>query len=73
VKSGATIASDYAISLNRVAGLVADITARLVVYGGVERQSRSGCEIFPLSDVKGVLESFARGRAVGGKVDGDES
>ena len=58
VKSGATIASDYFRSLNRVAELIPSVSAKAVVYGGATRQSRSDCEVVPLSDLGGVLERF---------------
>ena len=56
VKSGATIVSDYFRSLNRVAGIVPHISAKAVVYGGIARQSRSDCEVVPLSELGGMLE-----------------
>lgn len=58
VKSGSTVASDYFSSLNRVAELVPDISAKTVVYGGTARQSRSDCEVVPLAEFAGVLERF---------------
>ncbi len=58
IKAGTTVASDYFHSLNRVADLVPGITAKAVVYGGSDRQSRSGGEVVPLSDLASVLEGF---------------
>jgi len=56
IKSGATIASDYFNSLNRVAELVPKISTKVVVYGGTARQSRSSGEVVPFVDLYGVLE-----------------
>ena len=56
VKSGSTINSDYFRSLDRVAELIPDISAKAVVYGGTGRQSRSDCEVVPLTGLGGVLE-----------------
>ncbi len=58
IKSGSTIASDYFHALNRVAGLIPDISAKAVVYGGTARQSRSDCEVVPLGDLSGLLEGL---------------
>ena len=58
VKSGSTVASDYFTSINRVGDLVADVTAKSVVYGGTARQSRSDCEVVPLDEFAGLLERF---------------
>ncbi len=57
-KSGATVASDYFTSLNRVAELVPAVSAKTVVYGGTARQARSDYEVVPLTDFAGVLERF---------------
>lgn len=54
-KAGATVASDYFRSVNRVAELVPEVALKAVVYGGVERQSRRDGEVVPLSDLGGVL------------------
>ena len=56
IKSGATIASDYFNSLNRVAELIPEISTKAVVYGGTTRQSRSVGEVVPFADLYGVLE-----------------
>ena len=58
IKSGSTIASDYFHALNRVAGLIPDISAKAVVYGGTARQSRSDCEVVPLRDLGKLLEEL---------------
>lgn len=58
VKSGATIASDYFDSLNRVANRLPDVTKALVVYGGTDRQSRAVAEVVPLGDFGGVLKGL---------------
>lgn len=64
IKSGATITSDYFQSLNRVAELVPGISGKAIVYGGKDRQSRSGCEVVPLGDLHGVLERFEVDREI---------
>ena len=61
IKSGATIASDYFHSLNRIAELIPEISAKAVVYGGTVRQSRSNGEVVPLTDLVEVLECFEQG------------
>ncbi len=58
IKSGATIASDYFDSLNRVARLVPEISTKAVIYGGIHRQSRSVGEVVPFGDLYDVLERF---------------
>ena len=55
-KAGSTISSDYFTSLNRVAELVPEISAKAVVYAGPTRQSRSDCEVVPLGELGGMLE-----------------
>ena len=69
IKSGATIASDYLSSLNRVAKRVPQINSKCVVYGGIDRQSRTNGELFPLGDFAGVLERIEVEQAVGGLVE----
>jgi hypothetical protein len=64
VKSGSTVASDYFTSLNRVAGLVPDVSTKTVVYGGTARQSRGDCAVVPLAEFAGVLERFEVDRDV---------
>lgn len=56
IKAGATITSAYFDSLHRVAKLVPGISAKVVVYGGEVRQSRSAIEIVRLRDLKETLE-----------------
>ena len=58
IKSGSTVSSDYFSSLNRVAELVPDITAKTVVYGGTARQSRTDMEVVPPTELTGLLERF---------------
>ena len=56
IKAGATVASDYFTSLNRVAGSVPAISARTVVYGGTDHQTRGESEAVPLSALTATLE-----------------
>ena len=56
VKSGATIASDYFRSLDRVSDLFPQITKKAVIYGGSDAQSRSDGEVAPLSGLADLLE-----------------
>lgn len=58
IKSGATVASDYFDSLNRVANGLSEVTKKLVVYGGLDRQSRANVEAVPLGELGGVLKNF---------------
>ncbi len=58
IKSGATVASDYFTSLNRVAKLIPSIAAKTVVYGGTARQSRTDSEVLPPVKLSGTLERF---------------
>ena len=58
VKSGSTVVSDYFKALNRVAAIVPTVSAKALVYGGTARQSRSDCEVVPLSEFGGMLERF---------------
>ena len=67
-KSGSTVASDYFTSINRVAGLVPSISAKAVVYGGMERQSRSDGEVVPLAELAGLLERFDVDQEIAGFV-----
>ncbi len=60
IKSGATIASDYFDALNRIAKMLPQISAKAVVYGGADRQSRRSGEVVPLADLVEVLERFDR-------------
>ena len=58
VKSGATVNSDFFSALGRVAELVPDVSARAVVHGGLQRQSRSAGEALPFVDFPDFLERF---------------
>ena len=58
IKAGSTVNSDYFRSLNRVAELIPEVSAKAVVYGGTESQSRSDCEVVPLGGLGEVLEGF---------------
>ena len=58
IKSGATVASDWFVSLNRVAKALPQIAARAVVYGGSDRQSRRDAEVVPLVALGEMLERF---------------
>ena len=60
VKSGATIASDYFNALNRIAKVLPQISGKMVVYGGADRQSRRDGEVVPLAGLGEVLEWFER-------------
>ncbi len=64
VKSGATIASDYFRSIDRVAAIVPQVSAKAVIYGGDFSQSRSDCEVAPLSGLAGVLEGFGSNQRI---------
>lgn len=57
-KSGATIASDYFDSLNRVAKRLPEVTRKLVIYGGLDRQTRANGEVVPLGDLGGALKDI---------------
>ena len=61
IKSGATIASDYFDTLNRITKVLPKISTKAVVYGGADRQSRRDGEVVPLADLVEVLERFDRG------------
>ncbi len=50
IKSGATIASDWFHSLGRATRTLPRILRRAIVYGGDERQNRSGGEAIPLAE-----------------------
>ena len=55
IKSGATVASDWCRSLNRIAGLVPGISTKAVVYGGTTGQVRNDCEIVPFGEIGEAL------------------
>ena len=58
IKAGATVASDYFDSLDRISELIPQISTKAIVYGGTTRQSRSTGEIVPFPDLYSVLERF---------------
>ena len=58
IKSGATVASDYFAALHRVAELLPRVTRKMVVYGGDDPQSRSGCEVVPLHLLPAALQEL---------------
>ncbi|MDE0240507.1 MAG: ATP-binding protein [bacterium] len=60
IKSGATVASDWFNSLNRVAKVLPPIAAKAVVYGGSDWQSRKDGEVVPLAALSETLERFER-------------
>ena len=64
VKAGATVASSYFGSLNKVADLVPEVNAKAVVYGGMERQSRTDAEVVPLNGLSAVLDRFELNRDI---------
>lgn len=57
-KAGSTVAPDYFTSIKRVAELIPAVSAKSVVYGGKERQSRSDYQVVPLDELAGLLERF---------------
>ena len=63
-KSGVTIASDFARSLDRVAELVPNVAAKTVVYGGATAEERGAREIVPLGQFDEVLEAFDADKSV---------
>jgi len=58
MKAGATVASDWFASLDRVARLLPQVSARAVVYGGSEEQFRSSGEVLPFAALAGFLRRF---------------
>ena len=65
VKAGATVTSGFFDALNQVADLVPDVTGKAVVYGGVDRQSRTQGEVVPLIQLGNALEEFEGERRQG--------
>ena len=63
-KSGATVASSWMRPLSRVAATVPAVTARTVVYGGDQAQSRSDAEVVPLGGFPAALRRFDTESAV---------
>ena len=62
IKSGATVTSDYMRSIDRVAALVPEVSWKAVVYGGDQGQSRTNCEIVPLSGLTALLQRSEPGQ-----------
>ena len=62
-KSGATIASDWFSSLNRVAEIVPGVQARAVVYGGSSREARRAGNVVPLAGMSDLLTRFDSGES----------
>ena len=58
IKSGTTVASDWFAAFDRVSQALPQISSRVVVYGGAERQSRQAGEVVPLADLSAALERF---------------
>ena len=55
IRSDPTIDPDGFRSLQRVGGLIPDISSKIVVYGGMDRQTRSGGNAVPLGELDSVL------------------
>ena len=55
IKAGSTITSAYFDSLHRVAKLLPQISAKVVVYGGATSQSRTAGDVVRLSDLDTTL------------------
>ncbi len=55
VKSGRTIASDWFDPPRRLAEILPQVTAQVVVHGGSERQRRTSATAVPLGDFAGFL------------------
>ena len=72
VKSGATISSAYFGSLHRVANLVPNVTSKIVVYGGTERQTRSNGKVIPLANLGGTLDRLEVDREIDAFVEGNK-
>ena len=58
IKSGATIAAAAFDGLKRVSKLLPQIAVRVVVHGGMDRQSRRDGEAIPFMDLPQVLDRF---------------
>ena len=61
-KSGATVASDWFSSLNRVAEIIPGIAARAVVHGGNPHERRRTGEAVPLAALSDLLARFDSGQ-----------
>jgi hypothetical protein len=57
-KSGATVASSFFQSFDRIAELVPDVAARTLVYAGTEAQTRRACDVVPLDQFAEALRRF---------------
>lgn len=62
-KSGATIASDWFSSLNRVGEIVPGIEGRTVVHGGADHERRRAGEAIPLAGLSDLLTRFDAGES----------
>ena len=62
IESCATIAADWLSALHRVAELLPNVSERIIVYGGSERQPRGDCDVRPLSDLGEALSRIDAGR-----------
>ena len=62
IKSGATFAPDWFDSIDRIAGLLPEITRRAVVYGGTEQQTRGRGEVLPLPALGKFLSQLDAGQ-----------
>lgn len=60
IKSGATVASNDFNALNRIAQMLPQISGKVVVCGGANRQSRRDGTVVPLAGLRAVLERFER-------------
>ena len=58
IQSGATVAGDYFAALSRVAKLIPNVSRRVVVYGGTERQARSAGDVVPFAALPGWIGRF---------------
>ncbi|MCQ3806288.1 MAG: DUF4143 domain-containing protein [Acidimicrobiaceae bacterium] len=63
-KSGATIASNFARSLDRVAEVVPNVAAKTVVYGGSTAEEWGAREIVPLGQFDELLDAFDADKSV---------
>ena len=65
IKAGATVSSEYFSGLNRVSGIVSEITSKAVIYGGAETQRRSDALVSPFGSMSNVLNGFDKGERFG--------
>lgn len=59
IKSGATFASDYFDSLDQISQVLPQVSAKAVVYGGADRQTRQKGEVVPLPSLPDFLNRLA--------------